>query len=75
MDAGADIIMLDNMSTEEMADAIDSIRGRAGDRVIIEASGNVTVERLPELGGLGLDVISSGALTHSATAADISMRM
>jgi nicotinate-nucleotide pyrophosphorylase (carboxylating) len=75
MDAGADIIMLDNMSTEEMADAIDSIRGRAGDRVIIEASGNITVERLPQLRGLGLDVISSGALTHSATAADISMRM
>ena len=75
MDAGADIIMLDNMTTDQMADAIDVIRGRAGDRVIIEASGNITVDRLPDLGGLGLDVISSGALTHSAAAADVSMQM
>ena len=75
LEAGADIIMLDNMTTEQMATAIDTIRGRADKRVVVEASGNITVERLPELGGLGLDVISSGALTHSASAVDISMRM
>lgn len=70
VDAGADVVMLDNMSTETMGRAVD----RAPDEVLLEASGNVTLDRLPELGGLGLDVVSSGALTHSVQAADISMQ-
>jgi nicotinate-nucleotide pyrophosphorylase (carboxylating) len=73
LEAGADIVMLDNMSTDEMRRAVATVRERAGREVLIEASGNVTVERLPELAGLGLDLISSGALTHSVEAADISM--
>ncbi len=76
MAAGAEIIMLDNMSDAMMVEAIALIRGEArGAQVIIEASGNVTLERLPALGSLvGLDVISTGAITHSIQAADISMR-
>jgi nicotinate-nucleotide pyrophosphorylase (carboxylating) len=74
LEAGADIIMLDNMDTPTMRQAVAKIRDFAGDRVAIEASGNITIERLPELADVGLDYISSGALTHSATAADISMK-
>lgn len=73
--AGAEIIMLDNMSTPEMRRAVEHVRKTAGRQIWMEASGNVTLERLPELRDLGLDFISSGALTHSAIAADISMRM
>lgn len=73
--AGAEIIMLDNMTTENMREAVKLIRETSTYPVWIEASGNVTLARLPELRDLGLDFISSGALTHSAVAADISMRM
>ena len=66
--------MLDNMTTDEMVECIGVIREAAGDRVKIEASGNITAERLPEIAGIGLDYVSSGALTHSVVAADISMR-
>lgn len=66
--AGADVVMLDNMSTEDMKEAIRRTDGRAA----IEASGNITLERLPELASIGLDAVSSGALTHSAPDADIS---
>jgi nicotinate-nucleotide pyrophosphorylase (carboxylating) len=75
LEAGADIIMLDNMSTDNMEEAIDIIRSHPGDRVTIEASGQITTERLPELRDLDLDIVSVGALTHSAVAADISMRL
>ncbi|MGM0555475.1 MAG: carboxylating nicotinate-nucleotide diphosphorylase [Myxococcota bacterium] len=75
IEADADIIMLDNMSTDEMIECIDIIRDAAGDRITIEASGNITAERLPEIAHIGLDYVSSGALTHSVRAADISMRM
>ena len=71
--AGADIIMLDNMATEKMRQAVEIIRQNPT-RVAIEASGNITLERLPELADVGLDFISSGALTHSVAAADISMK-
>ena len=71
LDAGADAIMLDNMTTEQMRDAVRRIDGRA----IVEASGNITADRLTELRDIGLDVISSGALTHSAPNADISLRI
>ena len=62
VEAGADIIMLDNMSTEEMQEAIRIIDGRAE----TECSGNVTKENISRLTSLGVDYISSGALTHSA---------
>ncbi len=74
LEAGADIIMLDNMTTEEMKKAIAHIAAYS-ERVIIEASGNITIERLPELKNIGLDIISSGALTHSVSACDISMKL
>lgn len=70
VDAGADIIMLDNMSTEEMAEAIRIIDGRAE----TECSGNVTKENIGRLTSLGIDYISSGALTHSAPILDISLK-
>lgn len=68
--AGADIIMLDNMSTEEMREAIRIIDGRAE----TECSGNVTKENIGRLTELGVNYISSGALTHSAPILDISMK-
>jgi nicotinate-nucleotide pyrophosphorylase (carboxylating) len=74
LEAGADVIMLDNMDADAMREAIEVIRGRAGDAVVIEASGNITLSRLPELRDLDLDFASVGALTHSVQAADISMR-
>ena len=70
VEAGADIIMLDNMSTEEMQKAIRIIDGRAE----TECSGNVTKENIGRLTSLGIDYISSGALTHSAPILDISLK-
>lgn len=70
VEAGADIIMLDNMSTEEMKEAIRIIDGRAE----TECSGNVTKENITRLTSLGVDYISSGALTHSAPILDISLK-
>ena len=70
VEAGADIIMLDNMTTEEMKEAVDIINGRAE----IEVSGNVTKENISRLVDLGVDYISSGALTHSAPIMDISLK-
>lgn len=70
VEAGADIIMLDNMTTEEMQEAIAVIDGRAE----TECSGNVTKENIGRLTELGIDYISSGALTHSAPILDISLK-
>lgn len=70
VEAGADIIMLDNMSTEQLKEAITYINGRAE----IEVSGNVTKENISRLTDLGVDFISSGALTHSAPIMDISLK-
>ena len=70
VEAGADIIMLDNMSTEEMQEAIKIIDGKAE----TECSGNVTKENIGRLTALGVDYISSGALTHSAPILDISLK-
>jgi nicotinate-nucleotide pyrophosphorylase (carboxylating) len=70
VEAGADIIMLDNMSAEEMKEAIRVIGGRAE----TECSGNVTKENIGRLVSLGVDYISSGALTHSAPILDISLK-
>ena len=70
LEAGADIIMLDNMSPEDMKEAIRIIDGRAE----TECSGNVTKENIDRLTSLGVDYISSGALTHSAPVLDISLK-
>lgn len=70
LDAGADIIMLDNMTREQMAEAIAVIGGRA----MVEASGNVNAGNIRELADLGVDIISSGALTHSAPILDLSLK-
>lgn len=70
VEAGADIIMLDNMTHEQMKEAIDLIAGRAE----IEVSGNVTRENIAALADLGVDYISSGALTHSSPILDISLK-
>lgn len=69
--AKADVIMLDNLTDAEMRDAIARIGGRAR----VEISGGVTLARIPALASLGADVVSVGALTHSAPAADISLEM
>lgn len=71
--AGADMLMLDNMTTEKMSRAVAQIREEAGPAVLIEASGGIGADRLGELGGLGLDLVSCGSLTHSVEAIDISM--
>lgn len=68
--ADADVIMLDNMSVEDMREAVRRIAGRAQ----TECSGNVTREKLQALADIGVDYISSGALTHSAPILDISMK-
>ena len=70
VEAGADIIMLDNMSVDEMKAAIELIDGRAE----TECSGNVTKENIGRLTAIGVDYISSGALTHSAPILDISLK-
>jgi len=68
LDAGADILLLDNMTTEEIREAVRRSRGRAK----TEISGGVTLSRISELAGTGADFVSVGALTHSAPATDIS---
>ena len=70
VEAGADIIMLDNMDNNTMREALKIIDGRAE----TECSGNVTKERLKEIAEIGVDFVSSGALTHSVTALDISLK-
>jgi nicotinate-nucleotide pyrophosphorylase (carboxylating) len=70
-DAGADIILLDNLSTSEIRDAVARIAGRAR----TEISGGVTLDRIPELATTGADSVSVGALTHSVRAADIAFEV
>ena len=69
--AKADIIMLDNMPMEMIRGAVNLIAGRA----LVEASGNVTLETVRRIAETGVDFVSSGSLTHSAPAADISMKI
>ncbi len=69
--AGADVIMLDNMTCEQMANAVKIIDGKA----LTEASGNITLLNIAEVAKTGVDIISLGALTHSVKAFDISMKM
>lgn len=70
VEAGADIIMLDNMTHEQMKEAMEIIAGRAE----VEVSGNVTAESIARLTDLGVDYVSSGALTHSAPIMDLSLK-
>jgi len=70
LDAGADIIMLDNMSAEDMKKAVKMIDGRA----VTECSGNVTKENIKNITDTGVDYVSSGALTHSAPILDLSLK-
>jgi nicotinate-nucleotide pyrophosphorylase (carboxylating) len=69
VEAGADIIMLDNMSLEDMREAVITINGRA----LIEASGGITLDNIRAVAETGVDFISIGALTHSAKALDVSL--
>jgi nicotinate-nucleotide pyrophosphorylase (carboxylating) len=71
LDAGAERLLLDNMSPEQIGRVAEVVRGRA----VLEASGGFTPDALPAAGGLGLQFISMGALTHSAPALDLSMSL
>ena len=71
LDLGVEVIMLDNMSNEDMAKAVEITGGRAK----LEASGNVTAETISDIAKTGVDIISLGAITHSVKAFDISMKI
>ena len=71
VEAGADIVMLDNMNLEDMRKAVESIHGRA----LIEASGGITLDNVRAVAETGVDHISIGALTHSARALDINLKL
>ncbi|WP_373049589.1 carboxylating nicotinate-nucleotide diphosphorylase [Vulgatibacter sp.] len=68
-EAGADVILLDNMGDETIAEAVRAVAGRA----LVEISGGITFERLPRLAATGADFVSAGAITHQARAVDISL--
>ncbi len=69
LEEGVDIVMLDNMSLEDMATAVKRVSGRA----TVEASGGVTLDRIPKIAATGVDLISSGAITHSAPNFDVGL--
>jgi nicotinate-nucleotide pyrophosphorylase (carboxylating) len=69
--SGADIVLLDNMDDATIAEAVR----RANGRVLLEASGNMTLERLPRVAATGVDYVSMGAVTHSAKAVDVSFEL
>jgi nicotinate-nucleotide pyrophosphorylase (carboxylating) len=71
LDARADVVMLDNFRHDDVAKAVARVKGRA----IVEVSGGITLDRVADLARLGVDVVSVGALTHSAPAADISLEL
>lgn len=71
IESGADIIMLDNMTVRDMKEAVKIAKGR----VMLEASGNISLENVREVAETGVDLISVGALTHSAPAVDISLKI
>jgi nicotinate-nucleotide pyrophosphorylase (carboxylating) len=71
LQAGAEIVLLDNLSTEEIIEAVKRCSGRAR----TEISGGVTLERMSELAATGADYVSVGALTHSAPAVDLSFEI
>lgn len=69
LEEGVDIVMLDNMSNADMTKAVEMVAGRA----VIEASGGVTLDRIPEIAATGVDLISTGAITHSAPNFDVGL--
>lgn len=71
LEARADMVLLDNMTDAELAECVQLVAGR----IPTEASGNMTIERLPRVAATGVDFVSMGALTHSATAADLSLNI
>lgn len=71
IEAGADIVMLDNMSVSDIKEAVKISNGR----VLLEASGGINLENVRDIAETGVDIISIGALTHSATAVDISLKI
>jgi len=71
LSAGADEILLDNMNTAELQEAVDLVAGRA----TLEASGGVTLETVREIAETGVDFVSVGALTHSARSLDVSLEV
>jgi nicotinate-nucleotide pyrophosphorylase (carboxylating) len=71
IDAGADVIMLDNMTVPEMAEAVRLVNKRAW----VEASGGITLDTIRQIAQTGVDFISSGALTHSAPVVDFNMKI
>ncbi|MBU4287599.1 MAG: carboxylating nicotinate-nucleotide diphosphorylase [Proteobacteria bacterium] len=71
IEAGADVIMLDNMDIDHIKEAIDFIKRKA----VVEISGGITIDRLNQLADTGVDIISAGALIHAARSVDISMRI
>jgi len=71
LEAGADIIMCDNMTVDEVKRAVDFVAGR----IPLEASGNITLDNVKQMAQTGVDYISSGSLTHSVKAADVSLRV
>jgi nicotinate-nucleotide pyrophosphorylase (carboxylating) len=74
IDAGADVILLDNMSLDEMRRAVAAIRSRAP-RVVVEASGGMALDRVRAVAATGVELISVGALTHSAPAVDLTLHL
>ena len=72
LEAGAEIVLLDNFATRDIADAVKRVREQAP-RTLIEVSGGVTLDRMRDLGKTGVDIISVGSLTHSARAVDLSL--
>ena len=71
IEAGADIILLDNMTSAQMKEIVDSVAGR----VLLEASGGITLDNINEVAATGVDMISVGALTHSVKAVDLSLEI
>jgi nicotinate-nucleotide pyrophosphorylase (carboxylating) len=71
--AGADIVLLDNMTPEETREAVDLVAASDAD-ALTEASGGITVETVPDYAATGVDVLSMGSLTHSAPTLDLSFR-
>src|SRR5207302_8468716 len=69
LEAGADMLLLDNLDDDELRKAVQQVRGR----VPVEASGGMTLDRLPRVAATGVDYVSVGALTHSAPAVDLSL--
>jgi nicotinate-nucleotide pyrophosphorylase (carboxylating) len=75
---GVEAILLDNMDDATLARAVQAVRAheqRTGGKVVLEASGNMTLERLPRVAATGVDLISMGALTHQARSVDLSMKL